>query len=70
VVSLFFLSRPPIILSTASRKSCLQTLSLFFLAAISAASLHTLAISAPENPGVCFANKSIFSSESSFNLRR
>jgi hypothetical protein len=32
---------------------------LFFLAAISAASLHTLAISAPENPGVCLDKNSI-----------
>jgi hypothetical protein len=32
---------------------------MLFLAAISAASLQTLAISAPEKPGVCFAKKSL-----------
>ena len=55
---LFFFSNPPTILSTASRKSCLPTDFLFFLAAINAASLHTLAISAPEKPGVCLERKS------------
>jgi hypothetical protein len=40
---------------SASRKSCLSTAVLLFLAAISAASLQTFAISAPENPGVCLA---------------
>jgi hypothetical protein len=55
---LFFFSRPPTILSTASKKSCLSTAFFPFLAAIKAASLHTFAISAPENPGVCFAKKS------------
>ena len=58
VIILFFFSSPPIILSTASRKSCLLTDFLLFLAAIKAASLHTLAISAPEKPGVCFDKKS------------
>ena len=52
-----FFSNPPTILSTASRKSCLPTVFLDVLAAIKAASLHTLAISAPENPGVCLARK-------------
>jgi hypothetical protein len=58
VMILFFFSRPPIIRSTASRKSCFPTDFLFFLAAISAASLQTFAISAPEKPGVCLARKS------------
>ena len=56
---LFFFSSPPTILSTASKKSCLFTDFLDFLAAINAASLHTFAISAPENPGVCLAKKSV-----------
>jgi len=59
VTILFFFSKPPTILSTASRKSCLSTASLLFLAAINAASLHTFAISAPEKPGVCLAKKSV-----------
>src|SRR5690625_5487293 len=46
VIILFFFSKPPTILSTASKKSCFSTADLFFLAAISAASLQTLAISA------------------------
>ena len=61
VMILFFFSRPPTIRSTASRKSCFPTDFLFFLAAIKAASLHTLAMSAPEKPGVCFDNKSMSS---------
>jgi len=52
---LFFFSNPPTIRSTASKKSCFSTDSLALRAAIKAASLHTLAISAPEKPGVCFA---------------
>ena len=59
VTILFFFSNPPTIRSTASKKSCLSTASLLFLAAINAASLHTLAMSAPENPGVCLAKKSV-----------
>ena len=59
VIILFFFSSPPTILSTASKKSCLLTDFLDFLAAIKAASLQTLAMSAPENPGVCFAKKSV-----------
>ena len=55
---LFFFSSPPTILSTASKKSCFPTDFLFFLAAISAASLQTLAMSAPEKPGVCLDKKS------------
>mgnify|MGYP006878618068 CR=1 FL=1 len=58
VMILFFFSSPPTIRSTASKKSCLSTCVLFLRAAVSAASLHTLAISAPEKPGVCFAKKS------------
>ena len=45
--------------STASIKSCLVTLLWSLRAAINAASLHTLAISAPEKPGVCLAKKFI-----------
>ena len=60
---LFFFSRPPTILSTASRKSCFPTDFLFFLAAIKAASLQTFAISAPEKPGVCFDKKSTSTDE-------
>ena len=52
-----FFSKPPIILSIASKKSCFPILFFDFLAAISAASLHTFAISAPEKPGVCLAKK-------------
>ena len=52
VMILVFFSKPPIIRSTASRKSCFPTAFLPWRAAISAASLHTLAISAPLNPGV------------------
>ena len=59
VITFVFFSRPPIILSTASKKSCLLTVLLSCRAAISAASLHTLAISAPENPGVWRAKKSM-----------
>ena len=52
-------SKPPTIRSTASIKSCLPTFLWLLRAAINAASLQTLAISAPENPGVCLARKSI-----------
>jgi len=55
---LFFFSNPPTILSTASRKSCFPTDFLSLLAAIKAASLQTLAISAPEKPGVCLERNS------------
>ena len=58
VVIFVFFSRPPTIRSTASRKSCLPTNFLPWRAAISAASLQTLAISAPEKPGVWRANRS------------
>jgi hypothetical protein len=51
LIALFFFSRPPIILSTASRKSCFVTEVWLFLAAINAASLQTFAISAPLNQG-------------------
>src|SRR5690606_40313353 len=48
VMILFFFSNPPTILSTASKKSCLSTSFLFLRAAVNAASLQTLAMSAPE----------------------
>ena len=70
VTILFFFSRPPTILSTASRKSCLSTAVLLFLAAIKAASLHTLAISAPEKPGVCLAKNSVSSPSTFFKGAR
>lgn len=47
VVILVFFSNPPTIRSTASRKSCFPTNFLPWRAAIKAASLHTLAMSAP-----------------------
>ncbi len=59
-------SSPPIILSMASIKSCFSTLLWPFLAAIKAASLQTLAISAPEKPGVCFARNSTLVDSSIF----
>ena len=58
---LFFFSNPPITLSMASWKSLISTESLFLRAAIKAASLQTLAISAPAKPGVCSANLKISS---------
>ena len=69
-MALFFFSRPPTILSTASRKSCFVTDSWLFLAATRAASLQTLAISAPEKPGVCFAKKDLSTEASNFILDR
>jgi len=66
VMILVFFSKPPIIRSTASRKSCFPTAFLPWRAAISAASLHTLAISAPLNPGVWRASKSRSTLSSSF----
>ena len=57
VVILVFFSNPPTIRSTASRKSCFPTNFLPWRAAIKAASLHTLAMSAPENPGVWACQK-------------
>jgi hypothetical protein len=53
---LFFFSKPPTIRSTASLKSSRFTSVFPFRAAIKAASLHTLAISAPAKPGVCAAS--------------
>ena len=41
---------------------------LFFLAAIKADSLHTLAISAPANPGVCAAKFLMFTSLFNFKF--
>ncbi len=58
VITFVFFSNPPTMRSTASRKSCLPTNSLLWRAAIRAASLQTLAMSAPENPGVWRANRS------------
>ena len=52
VMILLRFSSPPTIRSTASKKSCLVTDFCSLRAAINAASLHTLAISAPEKPGV------------------
>mmetsp|Transcript_4972 Transcript_4972/g.16657 ORF Transcript_4972/g.16657 Transcript_4972/m.16657 type:complete len:296 (+) Transcript_4972:792-1679(+) len=52
---LLFFSRPPITRSTALWKCSMATLSARARAAWSAASLHTLAMSAPENPGVSAA---------------
>jgi hypothetical protein len=66
VTILFFFSKPPTILSTASKKSCLSTAFLSLRAAIKAASLQTLAMSAPENPGVCFAKNSVSNSSDFF----
>ena len=67
VITFVFFSKPPIILSTASRKSCISIACLLLRAAISAASLQTLAMSAPENPGVCLAIKSTSTLWSIFN---
>ena len=66
VITFVFFSSPPMMRSTASRKSCLPTFSLLWRAAMSAASLQTLAMSAPENPGVWRARKSMSRFSSSF----
>ena len=58
VMILVRFSRPPMIRSTASKKSWCVTNFRSFLAANKAASLQTLAMSAPLNPGVCFDKKS------------
>ena len=58
VITFVFFSRPPMMRSTASRKSCLPTTLLSWRAAMRAASLQTLAMSAPENPGVWRASMS------------
>jgi hypothetical protein len=55
---LFFFSNPPTIRQQHLRNLVCYSFSCF-LAAIKAASLHTLAISAPEKPGVCLAKKSV-----------
>ena len=52
-------SRPPMMRSTASKKSWWVTNFLSLRAANKAASLHTLAMSAPLKPGVCFERKSM-----------
>ena len=62
----FFFSSPPITRSTASRKSWRSMVFFFFRAAIRAASLQMLAMSAPENPGVCLARNSTSTEVSSF----
>ncbi|GER54376.1 1-deoxy-D-xylulose-5-phosphate synthase [Striga asiatica] len=46
------LGMPPITRSIADSKCCIVIIGLSVLAAIKAASLHTLAISAPANPGI------------------
>ena len=55
------------ILSIAISKSIFFTKECLFLAAYIAASLQTLAISAPENPGVCLERKSVSKSLAFFN---
>jgi len=52
LMTLFFFSRPPMMRSTAASKSTMLTASLADRAAISAASLHTLAMSAPAKPAM------------------
>ena len=66
LIILFFFSSPPITRSIASWKSCISTASLLCRAAINAASLHTLAISAPAKPGVWAANLCASTSVESF----
>mmetsp|Transcript_47065 Transcript_47065/g.100465 ORF Transcript_47065/g.100465 Transcript_47065/m.100465 type:complete len:308 (+) Transcript_47065:991-1914(+) len=65
VRSLDFFSSPPMTLSIAAWKSSISTTSFLWRAAMSAASLHTLAISAPEKPGVRPASVGASSSMSS-----
>lgn len=55
-ISYLLTSKPAMTLSAAISKSIGWTISFPFLAAIIAASLHKLAISAPLNPGVKLAN--------------
>ena len=52
-------SRPPMTRSTAASKSTMEMKSLAPRAAISAASLHTFAMSAPANPGDSAARRSL-----------
>ena len=59
VITFDIFSSPPIMRSTASKKSCLPTSLRLWRAAINAASLQTFAMSAPEKPGVWRANISI-----------
>jgi hypothetical protein len=70
--TLFFFSAPPMTLSMAVSKSGMSTASLAPRAATSAASLHTLAMSAPEKPGVRAARRSLYASMAlcSFSLPR
>lgn len=56
------------ILSEASSKSASSINCLFFLVAMIAASLHKLAISAPLNPGVNYANLLAISDNGLFGL--
>ena len=75
VSTLVRFSKPPTMRSMASRKSCLSISFFPLRAAHSAASLHTLAMSAPEKPGVCLDRKSrstqpsLLTSLFSFRLR-
>jgi hypothetical protein len=58
VLTLFFFSKPPMTLSMACSKWNKLTVASFARAAMSAASLHTLAMSAPLKPGVRAATRS------------
>ena len=66
VITFVFFSKPPMMRSTASRKSWRHTVLALRRAAIRAASLHTFAMSAPENPGVWRASRSISTESSTF----
>ena len=70
VVILFFFSRPPTTRSMAFMKSSRETNSFSARAAIRAASLQMLAISAPEKPGVRRASRSTSTLSSSLSGRR
>mmetsp|Transcript_27082 Transcript_27082/g.65349 ORF Transcript_27082/g.65349 Transcript_27082/m.65349 type:complete len:248 (+) Transcript_27082:1045-1788(+) len=65
VITLDFFSSPPITRSIAAWKSSIPTASFLCRAAISAPSLTTFAISAPENPGVSVESFLATSSNSS-----
>mmetsp|Transcript_11010 Transcript_11010/g.31097 ORF Transcript_11010/g.31097 Transcript_11010/m.31097 type:complete len:230 (+) Transcript_11010:1094-1783(+) len=67
-MTLFLFSRPPMTRSTASSKSLIVTAVLSVRAAMSAASLHTLAMSAPAKPGVRAAMRSEKNSTGSDNF--
>ena len=70
VMNLDFFSSPPTMRSTASKKSCFSMTFLFLRAATRAASLHTLAMSAPLKPGVWRARNSTSTSSPSLSGRR